>query len=282
MLTVISFSLSFPFFSQLPQGIISPPLSYLVVEGIAVIILTALASWWSYNLKYSKYQKLFTDLTPKLSQVFWQLIGIKTIFAVILYFGLVFIFEKLGDLEELNWVRLMFALAFGLFIGSLVLKEKNPSDENLQQANQILGGFDLFTIPLISNTINIIFSIFNELQNAVSQDIDKKIAREESQLLGRFNEELKNDELNTIEKFIENYLQSLQRVQGKGLYQTRFNEIQSLAIQETKKRQLFWELMIECLDHDDIKAFINDPQTSYILTEITHLRNNSEINEDSN
>jgi hypothetical protein len=118
----------------------------------------------------------------------------------------------------------------------------------------------------------------------VSQDIDKKIAREESQLLGRFNEILKNYELNTIEKFIENYLQSLQRVQGKGFYQSKFNEIQNLDEAETKKEQLFWELMIECLDPDDIKAFINDPPTSYILTEIEiiHLRNNSETNENSN
>lgn len=110
----------------------------------AIIIGVAVETRISYFSAF-RIRHLFPDLKKDFLKTFFHLLIVKIVTSILLYYLIQFIFSLLSSIEDNVYVGLIIALVFGFIISSL-----NP---NLEQIDQVMGGFSLSTINPVSSLI---------------------------------------------------------------------------------------------------------------------------------
>ena len=114
----------------------------------AIIIGVAVETGSSYFSAFRDchlYFHLFPDLKKDFLNTFVSLLKFKIFRSIPLYLLIQLIFSLLSLIEDNVFFGLIIALVFGLIMGSL-----NP---NLEQIDQVMGGFSLSTINPVSSGI---------------------------------------------------------------------------------------------------------------------------------
>jgi len=135
----------------------------------AIIIGVAVETRISYFSAF-RIRHLFPNLKKDFLNSFVLLLTVKIVISILLYLFIQFIFSLLSSIEDNVYVGLIIALVFGFIISSL-----NP---NLEQIDQVMGGFSPSTINPVSSLIKKLLELYKEFQISIMETFDEKLASE--------------------------------------------------------------------------------------------------------
>jgi hypothetical protein len=236
----------------------------------AIIIGVAFETRSSYFSAF-RIRHLFPNLKNDFLNTFFRLLIVKIVISIPLYYLIQFIFSLLSSIEDNVYVGLIIALVFGFIISSL-----NP---NLEQIDQVMGGFSLSTITAVSSLINKILELYKEFQISIIKPFDDKLALEKTILCDDTRNEFDSFQILTIQEYIqeligrytlsrENYQRRLDAILGGGFSGSN------------QKEELIWLLFdIMGFTYKDINEIRNNPTQSRILKRLREIeQGNSTIN----
>ncbi|MFM6403777.1 MAG: hypothetical protein ACKPGT_03640, partial [Microcystis sp.] len=153
----------------------------------------------------------------------------------LLYYLIQFIFSLLSSIEDNVYVGLIIALVFGFIISSL-----NP---NLEQIDQVMGGFSLSTITAVSSLINKILELYKEFQISIVKPFDDKLALEKTILYDDTRHKFDCFQIVTIQEYIQELIGRFTLKETQEKYQGRLNAIIGGNFSDEDKRErLIWLL----------------------------------------
>lgn len=157
----------------------------------AIIIGVAVETGSSYFSAF-RIRHLFPDLKKDFLKTFSFLLIVKIFVSILLYLFIQFIFSLLSLIEDNVYVGLIIALVFGFIISSL-----NP---NLEQIDQVMGGFSLSTIAPVSSGIKKILERYKDSQRSIISPLDKKLVSEKTSLYNSIKPKFNRFHIVTIQK----------------------------------------------------------------------------------
>ena len=233
---------------------------------IGVAVETRISYFSAFRIRH-----LFPDLKKDFLKTFFHLLIVKIFVSILLYLFLQFIFSLLSSIEDNVYVGLIIALVFGFIISSL-----NP---NLEQIDQLMGGFGLSAITAVSSLINKILELYKEFQISIMETFDEKLASERNRLYDDTRHEFDRFQRLTIQKYIEELIgrYTLERTQKN--YQRRLDAILGGFSGSDQKEELIWLLFTMGFTYKDINQIRSDPTQSRILKRLGEIeQGNSKIN----
>jgi len=236
----------------------------------AIIIGVAVETRISYFSAF-RIRHLFPNLKKDFLNSFVLLLIVKIVISILLYLFIQFIFSLLSSIEDNVYVGLIIALVFGFIISSL-----NP---NLEQIDQLMGGFGLSAITAVSSLINKILELYKEFQISIMETFDEKLASERNRLYDDTRHEFDRFQRLTIQKYIEELIgrYTLERTQKN--YQRRLDAILGGFSGSDQKEELIWLLFSMGFTYKDINQIRSDPKQSRILKRLGEIKQgNSTIN----
>lgn len=236
----------------------------------AIIIGVAVETRISYFSAF-RIRHLFPNLKKDFLNSFVLLLIVKIVISILLYLFIQFIFSLLSSIEDNVYVGLIIALVFGFIISSL-----NP---NLEQIDQLMGGFGLSAITAVSSLINKILELYKEFQISIMETFDEKLASERNRLYDDTRHEFDRFQILTIQKYIEELIgrYTLERTQKN--YQRRLDAILGGFSGSDQKEELIWLLFSMGFTYKDINQIRSDPKQSRILKRLGEIKQgNSTIN----
>ncbi|TRV43314.1 MAG: hypothetical protein EWV52_16295 [Microcystis panniformis Mp_MB_F_20051200_S6D] len=199
----------------------------------AIIIGVAVETRISYFSAF-RIRHLFPNLKKDFLNTFVRLLTVKIVISILLYLFIQFIFSLLSSIEDNVYVGLIIALVFGFIISSL-----NP---NLEQIDQVMGGFSLSTITDVSSLIKKLLELYQGFQISIMETFDEKLASERNRLYDDTRHEFDLFQRLTIQKYIEELIgrYTLERTQKN--YQRRLDTILGRFSGSDQKEELIWLL----------------------------------------
>ncbi len=223
----------------------------------AIIIGVAVETGSSYFSAF-RIRHLFPDLKKDFLNTFVRLLILKVLISILLYLFIQFIFSLLSLIEDNVFFGLIIALVFGLIMGSL-----NP---NLEQIDQVMGGFSLSTINPVSSGIKKILERYKDSQISIISPLDKKLVIEKTSLYNSIKPKFDCfKEIVTIQKCTQELIggSTLKETQEK--YQGRLNAIIGGNFSdEDKRKRLIW-LLFDIMSPEEINKISEHPDQSEIL-----------------
>ncbi|MFM6376240.1 MAG: hypothetical protein ACKPH1_22115, partial [Microcystis panniformis] len=175
----------------------------------------------------------------------------------------------LSSIEDNVYVGLIIALVFGFIISSL-----NP---NLEQIDQVMGGFSLSTITAVSSLINKILELYKEFQISIVKPFDDKLALEKTILYDDTRHKFDCFQIVTIQEYIQELIGRY--TLGRENYQKRLDAILGGFSGSDQKEELIWLLFSMGFTYKDIDQIRSDPKQSRILIRLGEIeQGNSTIN----
>ena len=224
----------------------------------AIIIGVAVETRISYFSAF-RIRHLFPDLKKDFLKTFRFLLIVKIFVSILLYLFIQFIFSLLSLIEDNVYVGLIIALVFGFIISSL-----NP---NLEQIDQVMGGFSLSTINPVSSLIKKLLELYQGFQISIIKPLDKKLLKKRTSLYNSIKLIFDDFEIVTIQEYIQELIGRFTLKETQEKYQGRLNAIIGGNFSDEDKRErLIWLLLdIMGFTYKDINEIRNNPTQSEIL-----------------
>jgi hypothetical protein len=233
---------------------------------IGVAVETRISYFSAFRIRH-----LFPNLKKDFLNSFVRLLTVKIVISILLYYLIQFIFSLLSSIEDDVYVGLIIALVFGFIISSL-----NP---NLEQIDQVMGGFSPSTINPVSSLIKKLLELYQGFQISIMETFDEKLASERNRLYDDTRHEFDRFQILTIQKYIEELIgrYTLERTQKN--YQRRLDAILGGFSGSDQKEELIWLLFTMGFTYKDINQIRSDPTQSRILKRLGEIeQGNSKIN----
>lgn len=236
----------------------------------AIIIGVAVETGSTYFSAF-RIRHLFPDLKKDFLKTFSFLLIVKIFVSILLYLFLQFIFSLLSSIEDNVYVGLIIALVFGFIISSL-----NP---NLEQIDQVTGGFSLSTINPVSSLIKKILGLYKQFQASIIEPFQKKLGNKKTSLYMSIKSGF-YFKIVTIQEYIQELIGrffTLKETQEK--YQGKLNAIIGGNFSDEDKRERLIWLLFDIISPEDINKIRNHPDQSEILIRLGEIeQGNSTIN----
>ncbi|GCA83890.1 hypothetical protein MiHa_01859 [Microcystis aeruginosa NIES-2522] len=220
---------------------------------IGVLYETGISYFSAFRIRH-----LFPDLKKDFLNTFLCLLIVKIFVSILLYLLIQLIFSLLSLIEDNVFFGLIIALVFGLIMGSL-----NP---NLEQIDQVMGGFSLSTINPVSSGIKKILERYKDSQISIISPLDKKLVNEKTSL---YNSSIKpkfdSFQIVTIQKCTQKLIGGFTLKETQEKYQGRLNAIIGGNFSdEDKIERLIW-LLFDIMSPEEIDKIRDHPDQSEIL-----------------
>ena len=238
----------------------------------AIIIGVAVETRSTYFSAF-RIRHLFPDLKKDFLKTFRFLLIVKIFVSILLYLFIQFIFSLLSLIEDNVYVGLIIALVFGFIISSL-----NP---NLEQIDQVMGGFSLSTINPVSSLIKKLLELYQGFQISIIKPLDKKLLKKRTSLYNSIKLIFDDFEIVTIQEYIQELIGRYTLERMRENYLGRLNAIIGGNFSDEDKRErLIWLLFdIMGFTYKDINEIRNNPTQSEILERLREIeQGNSTIN----
>ncbi|MDB9506180.1 hypothetical protein PN502_03520 [Microcystis aeruginosa CS-338/01] len=241
---------------------------YFVVT--AIIIGVAFETGISYFSAFRDCH-LFPNLKKDVLNTFCFLLIVKIFVSIILYLFIQFIFSLLSLIEDNVYVGLIIALVFGFII--------SPLNPNLEQIDQVMGGFSLSTINPVSSLINKLLELYQGFQISIIKPLDKKLVIKKTSLYYFINPKFDRFQTVTIQKCTQELIGRFTLKETQEKYQGRLNAIIGGNFSDEDKRERLIWLLFDIMSPEDINKIRNHPDESEILIGLGKIeQGNSRIN----
>ena len=238
----------------------------------AIIIGVAVETRSSYFSAF-RIRHLFPDLKKDFLNTFVRLLILKVLISILLYLFIQFIFSLLSSIEDNVYVGLIIALVFGFIISSL-----NP---NLEQIDQVTGGFSLSTINPVSSLIKKLLELYQGFQISIIKPLDTKLLKKRTSLYNSIKPRFNCFQIVTLQEYIQELISRFPLKETQEKYQGRLNAIIGGNFgDEDKRERLIWLLFdIMEVTYEEINKIRNHPDQSEILIRLGEIeQGNSTIN----
>ncbi|REJ42868.1 MAG: hypothetical protein DWQ54_08155 [Microcystis flos-aquae TF09] len=236
----------------------------------AIIIGVAVETRISYFSAFRDCH-LFPDLKKDFLKTFRFLLIVKIVISILLYLLIQFIFSLLSLIEDNVFFGLIIALVFGLIMGSL-----NP---NLEQIDQLMGGFGLSAITFVSSGIKKILERYKDSQISIISPLDKKLVIKKTSLYYFIKPEFDRFQIVTLQEYIQKLIGGSTLKETPEKYQGRLNAIIGGNFSDEDKRERLIWLLFDIISPEDINKIRNHPDQSEILEQLGKIeQENSRIN----
>ena len=233
---------------------------------IGVLYETRISYFSAFRIRH-----LFPNLKKDFLKTFRFLLIVKIFVSILLYLFIQFIFSLLSSIEDNVYVGLIIALVFGFIISSL-----NP---NLEQIDQVMGGFSPSTINPVSSLIKKLLELYKEFQISIMETFDEKLASERNRLYDDTRYEFDRFQILTIQKYIQELIGRYTLKETQEKYQRRLDAILGGFSGSDQKEELIWLLFTMGFTDEDINKIRNHPEQSEILKRLGEIKEgNSTIN----
>jgi hypothetical protein len=222
----------------------------------AIIIGVAVETGSSYFSAF-RIRHLFPDLKKDFLNTFVRLLILKVLISILLYLFIQFIFSLLSSIEDNVYVGLIIALVFGFIISSL-----NP---NLEQIDQVTGGFSLSTINPVSSLIKKLLELYQGFQISIIKPLDTKLLKKRTSLYNSIKPRFNCFQIVTIQKCTQKLIGGFTLKETPEKYQGRLDAIigGNFSDEDTRER-LIW-LLFDIMSPEEINKITNHPDESEIL-----------------
>jgi hypothetical protein len=239
----------------------------------AIIIGVAVETGSSYFSAF-RIRHLFPDLKKDFLNTFVRLLILKVLISILLYLFIQFIFSLLSSIEDNVYVGLIIALVFGFIISSL-----NP---NLEQIDQVTGGFSLSTINPVSSLIKKLLELYQGFQISIIKPLDTKLLKKRTSLYNSIKPRFNCFQIVTLQEYIQELISRFTLKETQEKYQGRLNAIIGGSFSdENKKREILIWLLFDIMEvtYEEINKIRNHPDQSEILEQLGKIeQENSRIN----
>ncbi|CCH94369.1 conserved membrane hypothetical protein [Microcystis aeruginosa PCC 9432] len=239
----------------------------------AIIIGVAVETGSSYFSAF-RIRHLFPDLKKDFLNTFVRLLILKVLISILLYLFIQFIFSLLSSIEDNVYVGLIIALVFGFIISSL-----NP---NLEQIDQVTGGFSLSTINPVSSLIKKLLELYQGFQISIIKPLDTKLLKKRTSLYNSIKPRFNCFQIVTLQEYIQELISRFTLKETQEKYQGRLNAIIGGNFSdENKKREILIWLLFDIMEvtYEEINKIRNHPDQSEILIRLGEIeQGNSRIN----
>ncbi|MCA2814375.1 MAG: hypothetical protein IM477_18330 [Microcystis sp. M090S1] len=236
----------------------------------AIIIGVAVETGISYFSAFRDCH-LFPDLKKDFLKTFRFLLIVKVLISILLYLLIQFIFSLLSLIEDNVFFGLIIALVFGLIMGSL-----NP---NLEQIDQLMGGFGLSAITFVSSGIKKILERYKDSQISIISPLDKKLVIKKTSLYYFIKPEFDRFQIVTLQEYIQKLIGGSTLKETPEKYQGRLNAIIGGNFSDEDKRERLIWLLFDIISPEDINKITDHPEQSEILKRLRKIeQGNSTIN----
>ncbi|MBD2602325.1 MULTISPECIES: hypothetical protein [Microcystis] len=239
----------------------------------AIIIGVAVETGSSYFSAF-RIRHLFPDLKKDFLNTFVRLLILKVLISILLYLFIQFIFSLLSSIEDNVYVGLIIALVFGFIISSL-----NP---NLEQIDQVTGGFSLSTINPVSSLIKKLLELYQGFQISIIKPLDTKLLKKRTSLYNSIKPRFNCFQIVTLQEYIQELISRFTLKETQEKYQGRLNAIIGGNFSdENKKREILIWLLFDIMEvtYEEINKIRNHPDQSEILIRLGEIeQGNSTIN----
>jgi hypothetical protein len=239
----------------------------------AIIIGVAVETGSSYFSAF-RIRHLFPDLKKDFLNTFVRLLILKVLISILLYLFIQFIFSLLSSIEDNVYVGLIIALVFGFIISSL-----NP---NLEQIDQVTGGFSLSTINPVSSLIKKLLELYQGFQISIIKPLDTKLLKKRTSLYNSIKPKFNCFQIVTLQEYIQELISRFTLKETQEKYQGRLNAIIGGNFSdENKKREILIWLLFDIMEvtYEEINKIRNHPDQSEILIRLGEIeQGNSRIN----
>lgn len=239
----------------------------------AIIIGVAVETGSSYFSAF-RIRHLFPDLKKDFLNTFVRLLILKVFISILLYLFIQFIFSLLSSIEDNVYVGLIIALVFGFIISSL-----NP---NLEQIDQVTGGFSLSTINPVSSLIKKLLELYQGFQISIIKPLDTKLLKKRTSLYNSIKPRFNCFQIVTLQEYIQELISRFTLKETQEKYQGRLNAIIGGNFSdENKKREILIWLLFDIMEvtYEEINKIRNHPDQSEILIRLGEIeQGNSTIN----
>ncbi|GCL49693.1 hypothetical protein NIES3804_12490 [Microcystis aeruginosa NIES-3804] len=239
----------------------------------AIIIGVAVETGSSYFSAF-RIRHLFPDLKKDFLNTFVSLLFLKIVISILLYLFIQFIFSLLSSIEDNVYVGLIIALIFGFIISSL-----NP---NLEQIDQVTGGFSLSTINPVSSLIKKLLELYQGFQISIIKPLDTKLLKKRTSLYNSIKPRFNCFQIVTLQEYIQELISRFTLKETQEKYQGRLNAIigGNFSDENKKRERLIWLLFdIMEVTSEEINKIENHPDQSEILIRLGEIeQGNSRIN----
>lgn len=239
----------------------------------AIIIGVAVETGSSYFSAF-RIRHLFPDLKKDFLNTFVRLLILKVLISILLYLFIQFIFSLLSSIEDNVFFGLIIALVFGFIISSL-----NP---NLEQIDQVTGGFSLSTINPVSSLIKKLLELYQGFQISIIKPLDTKLLKKRTSLYNSIKPRFNCFQIVTLQEYIQELISRFTLKETQEKYQGRLNAIIGGNFSdENKKREILIWLLFDIMEvtYEEINKIRNHPDQSEILIRLGEIeQGNSTIN----
>ncbi|MCZ8248428.1 MULTISPECIES: hypothetical protein [unclassified Microcystis] len=217
----------------------------------AIIIGVAVETRSTYFSAF-RIRHLFPDLKKDFLNTFVRLLILKVLISILLYLFIQFIFSLLSSIEDNVYVGLIIALVFGFIISSL-----NP---NLEQIDQVTGGFSLSTINPVSSLIKKLLELYQGFQISIIKPLDTKLLKKRTSLYNSIKPKFNCFQIVTLQEYIQELISRFTLKETQEKYQGKLNAIIGEKFSDEDKRErLIWLLFdIREVTYEEINKIIND------------------------
>ena len=238
----------------------------------AIIIGVAVETRISYFSAFRDCH-LFPDLKKDFLKTFRFLLIVKIFVSILLYLFIQFIFSLLSLIEDNVYVGLIIALVFGFIISSL-----NP---NLEQIDQVTGGFSLSTINPVSSLIKKLLELYQGFQISIIKPLDTKLLKKRTSLYNSIKPRFNCFQIVTLQEYIQELISRFTLKETQEKYQGRLNAIigGNFSDEDTRERLIWLLFDIMEVTYEEINKIRNHPDQSEILIRLGEIeQGNSTIN----
>ncbi|MFM7882086.1 MAG: hypothetical protein ACKO8H_09670, partial [Microcystis panniformis] len=224
----------------------------------AIIIGVAVETGSSYFSAF-RIRHLFPDLKKDFLNTFVRLLILKVLISILLYLFIQFIFSLLSSIEDNVYVGLIIALVFGFIISSL-----NP---NLEQIDQVTGGFSLSTINPVSSLIKKLLELYQGFQISIIKPLDTKLLKKRTSLYNSIKPRFNCFQIVTLQEYIQELISRFTLKETQEKYQGRLNAIIGGKFSDEDKRERLIWLLFDIMEvtYEEINKIKNHPDQSEIL-----------------
>lgn len=243
---------------------------YFVVT--AIIIGVAFETGISYFSAFRDCH-LFPNLKKDVLNTFCFLLIVKIFVSIILYLFIQFIFSLLSSIEDNIYVGLIIALVFGFII--------SPLNPNLEQIDQVMGGFSLSTINPVSSLINKLLELYQGLQISIIKPLDTKLLKKRTSIYNSIKTIFDDFQIVTIQEYIQELIGRFTLKETQEKYQGRLNAIIGGNFSDEDKRERLIWLLFDIMEvtSEEINKIKKHPDQSEILIRLGEIeQENSRIN----
>ena len=236
----------------------------------AIIIGVAVETGSTYFSAF-RIRHLFPDLKKDFLKTFSFLLIVKIFVSILLYLFLQFIFSLLSSIEDNIYVGLIIALVFGFII--------SPLNPNLEQIDQVMGGFSLSTINPVSSLINKLLELYQGFQISIIKPLDTKLLKKRTSTYNSIKTVFDDFQIVTIQEYIQELIGRFTLKETQEKYQGRLNAIIGGNFSdEDKIERLIW-LLFDIMSPEEINKIRKHPDQSEILIGLGKIeQGNSRIN----